>query len=180
MNQTPPPALLELSELDDLLAESVGKPKFPKGKPAAALTDLDDLLSESIAIRDEATANSSNREKLKRANLGREEREAIEAKVREWESRNVWTPVATVAVFERVTCSCEFYVDAFSHMMQEQRHKTQAATTRFIRTDEVVTGLPKKLVYQHAEVEICAECASSKGWEINELEIIEWQATAFK
>lgn len=177
MNQTPPPALLEL---DELLLESIGKPKFPKGKPAAVLTDLDDLLSESIAIRDEATANTTNREKLKRANLGREEREAIEAKVREWESRNVWTPVATVAIFERVNCSCGFYVDAFSHMMQEQKHKTTASSKRFIRTDEVLTGLPKKLVYQHAEVEICAECASTKGWEINELEIIEWQAPNLK
>lgn len=174
MNQPTP--LLEIDELDSLLAESIGKQKPTK----PAFDDLDDLLAESISIRDEASANASNRERLKRANLGAIEREAIEAKVREWESRNVWTPLATVAVFERVTCTCGYFTDAFSHMMQQQKHKHQQATTRFIRTDEVVGNLPKKLVYQHAEVEICAECASSKGWEINELEIIEWQAPGMK
>jgi len=172
MTQTP----VILDELNQLLAESARKPKPPKPK----FDDLDDLLAESLSIQSEAGAYAANRERLKRANLKSEEREAIESKVREWESRNVWTTTAIVAVFERVTCSCGYYTDAFSHMMHRQTHKHQRASIRLIRDDNVPAGLPKMVGRQHAEVEICAECASEKGWDMDNLEEIEWQAPTLK
>lgn len=164
-----------MDELDQLLVESKqAKQKLP------AFSDLDDLLAESISIREEAKAVGDNREKLKRQNLKPDERAEIEAKVREWEARNLWTPVAVVAVFERVMCSCGYFTDAFSHMMHKQVHKHQKQTTRLIRDDEVPGNLPRIVARQVAEVEICAECADTKGWNLNEAEEIEWQAPKFK
>jgi hypothetical protein len=167
LNDTP-----AMDELDQLLAESVK----PKKSPKHDLMDLDDLLTESLAIRDEAQATAGMREKLKRSNLSGDERREIEAKVREWEARNLWNPVATVIVFERVICSCGCYYETFSHMMNKQAHKHNRDTTRLIIADTINDKLPKMKAFQVQDVDICTECSTEKGWDLESMEEIEWQA----
>jgi hypothetical protein len=163
-----------MDELDALLAESKAA---AKKKPAPAdIGDLDDLLAESISLRDEEVATKANRERLKRQNLSSDERKEIEAKVREWEARNLWTPVATVAVFDRVTCTCGCYTEAFSHLMHKQTHKSDPTLTRMVITDTTLEGKPRMVALQHFDVELCGECGLEKGWDLDNAVEVEWHA----
>lgn len=164
-------------ELEQLLTDSKVKPAKPN-PTLQGFMDLDDLLNESMQMRDAEYANKANREKLKRSNLSREDRAEIEAKVREWESRNLWTPVANVAVFEQVICDCGFCVEPFSHMMQQQQHKNDPNLRRLVRTDAITLSLPKLVAKQISEVPICDQCAPQKGWDLEAdvPEGLEWLA----
>jgi hypothetical protein len=163
-----------MDELDQLLAESKAA---AKKKPAAAdLGELDDLLKESISLRDEEVATKLNRERLKRQNLSSDERREIESKVREWEARNLWNPVATVAVFDRTYCACGCYVQTFSHLMHKQMHKTDPTLSRMVMTDTTLEGKPRMVAFQDFEVELCDECAAEKGWDLENAVEVAWDA----
>lgn len=140
------------------------------------LSSLDDLLSESLAIRDEAQATKAMREKLKRGGMPAAERAEIEAKVREWEARKEWLPVATVAVFEHMSCDCGYFSETFSHVMHKQTHRQKSNLTRYVQATTVLPDLPQLVAKQHHEVSICAECATEKGWNLEQAIDIEWEA----
>jgi len=163
------------NELDDLLASAQGQKAKPQTK-AEAFADLDDLLASAVAQRDEVQANKNNRERLKRQSISAAERAEIEAKVREWESRNVWTTLANVAVFEHVSCDCGYYVEVFSHLMHEQKHKTTVGLTRLIVADTMADA-PQKVAKQYSNVSVCCECAGTKGWDTENVEEeMTWEA----
>lgn len=164
-------------ELDDLMASAIAQKAKPQTK-AEAFADLDDLLASAVAQRDEVTANKANRERLKRQNISAVERAEIEAKVRAWESRNVWTPTANVAVFEHASCECGYYVEMFSHLMQQQKHKVTVGLTRLIVADTLAEGVPRKVARQYTTVSICPECATGNGWdmEAEQEEGLSWDA----
>lgn len=158
-----------LSELDALLA----KPEKPA--QTSPLLDLDSLLAESIASRDAAAQVKADRERLKKGRMSREEADDTLARIRQWEARNEWKPLATAAVFEHTTCECGYYSEVFSHLMHRQKHKHSAGLTRLVMADTILEGLPKETIIQHFSVTICAECAKEKGWD-TEHPAEEWEA----
>lgn len=164
-------------ELDELMMAATAQKKVAaEPKRVGTLDDLDDLLASAVAQRDEIQATKSMREKLKRGKMTSDERHEIEAKVREWESRNVWNTVANVAVFEHISCECGFYSEVFSHLMHRQVHKHTANTTRLIVADTMAEGVPQIVAKQNSDVGMCSECAAGKGWDLESGEVMEWTA----
>lgn len=144
------------------------------------MASLDALLSESIAIRNEGEATKAMRKKLAAGGMQPTERAEIEAKVREWEARKEWLPVANVAVFEHMTCECGFYSETFSHIMHKQTHREKRdlsgnSLVRYVQAT-VMLNAPKLVAKQYHEVSICAECAGGKGFDLENAVAIEWEA----
>lgn len=139
-------------------------------------SELEALLSESIAIRNEVAQAKALRSKLARGGMAPSEKEETEAKLREWEARKEWTTIANVAVFERMTCDCGFYSETFSHILHKQTHRQKAGLVRWVQAKTIHADLPKLVAKQCHEVSICAECASDKGWDLENAVEIEWEA----
>lgn len=151
----------DADELDQLLQESLGKPKAA----ADPLDDLDQLLQESVALRDEASAISQARDRLKRQSLSLDERRETEALIRSWEARRVWLTVADVTVWEVATCDCGSVHRTFSHTMHKQTHRDSPTTIRLVKADTWSEGLPTLVAHQEVSVPLCAECAHE--WDID-------------
>lgn len=155
----------ELPELDDLLAESI--------EPVSILDELDALLQESIKAVEEEAAIKFLRAKQKRGGVSKEERDADEARIREWEARREWDTKANIGVFNKTECSCGSMTLTWSHLMHEQVHK-EKRVTRSVRATAQIATLPNVTAYQVISVEACTACAGSKGWDLSQPPATVW------
>lgn len=134
------------------------------------LPSLDDLLADAMRAADEQKKVSQARERLKKNKVKASDREETEALIRSWEARNLWKPMANVALFEYVTCTCcQQFNTNFLRMMQKQVHRNNPQITRLIAMgegQEMDAALPKLVARQVTEVDICEYCAADAGFDI--------------
>lgn len=176
-----PLSLDDFDELDQLIQEQ----QEDAGQAPANddLCDLDELLRESVKAQADDRAIAKQRGMLARKNLSSEDREELEAKVREWEARRLWETLAHVAVFHRQQCACGSIHLHFSHMMLHQKHRTDGFAQRWVRetvfadtqTRKEVANLPNKVAYQNTMVPICADCADKAGFDLNAQDCLNWE-----
>jgi hypothetical protein len=131
-----------------------------------AVDFLDELLHESLETARAAKQVKANREKLARGGLTKAEREAIEAKVREWEARVEWDPQANVALFTRRECACGMSHTVFSGFLQRQHHRTKQGVKRWIAVNEQPVRLPNEVAVQVAVTPICTSCSIERGFDL--------------
>lgn len=143
---------------------------------------LDALLAESMEAVGKDKKAKQARDRLKRKDLGAEEREDLEALVREWEARKEWKTLAHVAVFHHQQCTCGAVHKHFSHMMYHQQHRTDKHAQRWIRatafadttTQQELEGLPNKVAFQHTVVPVCEDCAAEAGFDLSHADV-SWE-----
>jgi hypothetical protein len=151
------PDLPDLPDLEDLITESSG-----------SIPDLDDLLGTAKAeAKDKAEAKAA-RQRLVKGGLSDREREEDLARLREWESRNLYKPVANVACFIESSCTkCGDYTYLFTGLMERQVHRHVATTQRWLKTDIIKTDLDNEVMVREQTTPFCVECMADVGFTFN-------------
>lgn len=153
-----------MPDLDQLLHES---------QSISLDNELDALLGESVKLREEEAAVKFLREKSKKGGLSKAERDEDEARIRAWETKMEWDTKANIGVFNKTVCTCGSATLTWSHLMHAQVHK-EKKVTRTVRATAQVALLPNQIAHQVIAVEACADCAATKGWDLNQAPASVW------
>lgn len=171
----------ELQALEqEVAAELEAELAAPKITAAevGGLDDLDDLLSESLSLRNERGAGKSLRQQLERAQ-SKEERNAIEATLRAWESRHEWETLANCALFHEQICQCGKTHKHFVGMYYHQKHRRDPYTQRWVAAVQNLTGVaeiaisasvPNRTMIERKFTPVCPECAAGLGFDLSKAE----------
>ena len=147
-------------ELAQLLSESLAARASAKSTTTPVPDDLEGLLSESLVIRDREAAAKKALAAAKKGFVGfsKEEAEACNAIVAQWETEQNWNPVQDLAVFHRTTCNCGAVHTVFSRFMQRQDHKRNGSA-RWVTVEEIDVDLPRASAVQDFTCVMCTECS---------------------
>ena len=145
-------------DLAQLLSESLAA--RASAKATTAPDDLEGLLSESLNLRDREVAAKKALAAAKKGFVGfsKEEAEACNAIVAQWETEQNWNPVQDLAVFHRTTCNCGVVRTVFSRFMQRQDHKRNGSA-RWVTVEEIDGDLPRASAVQEFKIVMCPNCA---------------------
>lgn len=126
--------------------------------------DLDSLLSESVEAQKQSQAIS----RLKGKALGGMTSPEDLARLREWQDRTEWVTEARVLILSDHICKCGSPpATIFLGFGLRQRHKSlKHGASRWVpcKREELPLHLPKEVRRVHNLTDICAECATTKGW----------------
>ena len=147
-------------ELAQLLSESLAARAATRAISSPAPDDLEGLLSESLNIRNRQAAAKKALAAAKKGFVGfsKEEAEACNAIVAQWETEQNWTPVQDLAVFHRTTCNCGAEHTVFHRFMQRQNHKRNGSA-RWVTVEEIDVDLPRASAIQDFTCAMCVECS---------------------
>ena len=136
--------------------------------PSSDLPDLDDLLTSAVAARNDKVAAKQSRERLAKGGLTQQEREEDLARLREWEARNLYKPVANVARFVESCCAnCGEFSYLFTGLMERQAHRHVDTTQRWLATQTAKTGLDNEVMVARQTTPFCIECMDRVGFTLN-------------
>lgn len=169
-------------DLDDevTLDAQVAQPSAAAGPEellAAAdpFADLDALLDESMEQRAVEQQARAARERLRRGVAQAPgERQADLDRIKLWQDRYEWLPIATAGVFNRFSCACGNTSTIFDCIMIEEKHKTDPWSKRFVnvgverRASPRVGEPPRVTVVREQAVVACDKCAHTKGWRLDD------------
>lgn len=160
MANSPLPAT-DLPELEDLISESTAQAEFD-------LPDLGDLLGAAKAEAADKIAAKTARERLAKGGLTAAERAEDLARLREWEARNLYRPVANVACFTESGCDrCGDYSYTFTGLMERQVHRHIDTTQRWLAVNKIKTGLDNEVMIHRQTTPFCIECMGEVGFSLN-------------
>lgn len=129
--------------------------------------ELDALIAVELEKKETKSAAEKARDRLRQGRGTKEEQEADNQRVREWEAKYMWDAVATTAIFTEQVCDrCGDYQYLFSGLFRHEQHRTQADSQRWVKLDAPADEtLPKTIMTQEKRVPMCAECCSMDGFE---------------
>lgn len=135
--------------------------------PATNDFDLDALLTESVEIRTATKNLAEGRKKLADRRTDSTEREAIQAKLREWEAASEWKPAAVAAMFLTQHCThCSRCATLFQGIFQRQTHRTQKLERWVKEATPEHINLPREQKHTSENVAVCSVCADSQGFRL--------------
>lgn len=164
-------------DLEDLMAESVGKPMQAEPEDPEAI-DLDDLLAESVGAVKAKREVEDSRRRLRQSGsstsaLAREDLDRI----RQWEATNSWRPETLCAVFTETTCElCSSTRRVFTSLMVKEQSRQSAFARRWVAVGreglETHHNLRRETGLIRASTVMCEECAPGLEWDLtNPVEI---------
>lgn len=161
---------VSIPELDDLLAE--GLPA--KGAPAQDQDleiSLDELLAESLEqAREEKEAKAVAERRKRGGTLSEEDL----ARIRAWEAKHEWKPMANVALFDKTTCNgCGRQQTIFTALLQRQEHRHLKDAMRWTAVESVDPKLPNEVAVKKYRAGMCTNCCERAGFTFNVVK--EWQ-----
>lgn len=129
------------------------------------LSFLTDLLEESYQEQKEQVEAKKARKVLASGGLTGVERQEIEQKVLEWETKAEWTPTADVMTFDIQVCqTCGSQHSHYVGRFQKQQHK-QMKLSRYVKWATVKEAkLPKVKDETKTGVPVCSECCGDVGF----------------
>lgn len=146
-----------LPDLDDLMQEA-----------SDSIPDLDDLLGTAKAEAKDKAEVKATRNRLAKGGLSDRERGEDLARLREWESRNLYKPVANVACFTESCCAkCGDYTYLFTGLMERQAHRHIDTTQRWLKTDTAKTDLDNEVMVKRTTTPFCVQCMTEVGFTFN-------------
>lgn len=124
---------------------------------------LDTLLADSLKAVEQDQRIQASRKRLAKGGLEDAERLAIEATVRKWELERLWTPQASVMMFEVQVCNgCGTRHQHLAGYFQRQSHKT-SQIERWQKIDAsqaTISPLPREVKENVTDVPVCYSCCS--------------------
>lgn len=177
------PTEVELSDADDFVSEA--EVKSEKARKREQLSDLDALLEESKGLQDQAKEHKENLRRLraaKRQGIPDEEKQALLARVLEWDTLRVWRTLTRVSKFNVITCSkCLQQVVVYDGDWLEQEH-IKLKARRLVRLPAspdlhqfsdmmrcVIADLPHVRLDVATTGPACAECLGKQTTAVKEL-----------
>jgi hypothetical protein len=125
---------------------------------------LDDLLFESLAPKREKELVKDTRKRLLDSRVKGQEREEIEAKLRELDLALEWKAAATVAMFHTQECeNCGWTQGIFTGMFQRHANKSNGSE-RWVTVPLVNSSLPIEKKEIQETTPICLNCAGDLGY----------------
>lgn len=134
--------------------------------------ELEDLLLEAQLLSESAEAAKAAKRHLRSPRMkSPEERTQLQNVIRDWELRSEWEAVATAALFTRYHCECGFITDVFANLLEHHKHRRFTTTQRWVSVKASRADLPREVIFQDIPVPCCSECASAKGWRLDDATI---------
>jgi hypothetical protein len=146
-----------LPSLEDLTAEAMRD-----------LPDLDDLLGTAVAEQHDKLSAKKARDRLAKGGLTAAEREEDLTRLRDWEARNLYRPVANVARFVESTCDrCGTYCYLFTGLFERQVHRHVATTQRYTSIETMKPDLDNEVMVASQTTPFCTQCMKGLGFSFN-------------
>lgn len=165
----------DVTDGDDILDELMGESQLDALMIESATLEhenmsLEGLLAESLEAQAEAALAKEIRKKQARGNLSKEEQDANNALLRQWEMKREWTAVANVLVFDRQLCShCGTYHNVLAGFYEKHDHRNILTASRMVKVKAFEKALAKEVKYNDETVSICHTCADIQGdWELED------------
>lgn len=165
----------DVTDSDDILDEIMGESQLDALMIESATLEhenmsLEGLLAESLEAQAELALAKEIRKKQARGNLSKEEQDANNALLRQWEMKREWTAVANVLVFDRQLCShCGTYHNVLAGFYEKHDHRNILTASRMVKVKAFEKALTKEVKYNDETVSICHTCADVQGdWELED------------
>lgn len=148
---------VDLPDLDDLMQES-----------ADAVPDLEDLLGTAKAEAKDKAEVKAAKQRLARGGMSDRERAEDLARLRDWESKNLYKSVANVACFTESCCErCADHTYLFTGLMERQVHRHIETTQRWLKVDKIKTDLDNEVMVRQQTTPFCLQCMTEIGFTFN-------------
>lgn len=130
------------------------------------MLDLNTLLARATAAVEAKSGVEATKAKLRDKRLSDADREALQVKLRQWESEHDYAPEALVFRTLRWHCKCGLTHIGQGRVLLLEGHKRTPGTKKYtLATHPLREDLPRHLEWQDEVSEMCFSCSLDAGFK---------------